>query len=142
MKKIIAVKARANTGKTTAIVKVAERLKKRKDAEVIVWEEFKGREVFFVANVSGVKIGLCSEGDVGDLLTGHLTRLIVKMESVLIVCACRTRGATANAVQENGQKNGYDIEYLENDGDSYIDADKLFNMVTNAIALIKKANGQ
>jgi hypothetical protein len=110
MKSAIALKGRADSGKTYTISKVYELLKaKYPDFEE---EDFKiSIDIRVILVINGFRIGIESQGDPGGRLENSLN-LFLKKNCDVIVCSTRTKGKTVKAVNKLS-KNGYKVKWFE-----------------------------
>jgi hypothetical protein len=121
MKRAIALKGRANSGKTYTISKVYELLKAKYPA--FKEEDFKITvDIRVILIINGFRIGIESQGDPDSRLEKSLN-LFIKKECDVIVCATRTRGQTVEAV-EKLSKFGYDFKWFEQNYVKPADQDK------------------
>jgi hypothetical protein len=110
MKRAIALRGRADSGKTYTISKVYELLKAKYPA--FKEEDFKITvDIRVILIINGFRIGIESQGDPDSRLENSLN-LFIKKKCDVIVCATRTRGQTVEAV-EKLSKFDYEIKWLE-----------------------------
>jgi RNase H-fold protein (predicted Holliday junction resolvase) len=133
MKRAIALKGRADSGKTFTISKVYELLKAKYPP--IEEEDFKiASDIRVILIIKGFKIGIESQGDPDSRLKNSLN-LFIKKECDVIVCATRTRGQTVEAV-EKLSKFDYEIKWLEQNYVKPVEQDK--NNLAMAKDIIKE----
>ena len=111
MKKVFALRGKANMGKSQTIRTVVEMLTdKHPDAGVAHNHKTRG-DVRVVLTINDWKIGIESQGDPssGRLVNGSLD-LFVNVGCDVIVCTTRTRGATVNAVNS---LDGFEVQWIE-----------------------------
>ena len=116
---ILAIRGRANQGKSKTICKVIEKLVKPPEAAKITNETTgeSGDDKWLLADYhSGdriVRIGITSEGDPGRTLKELLERFVDEPCDI-ILCASRTRGETLKWVRQARDKGSYDLIWLSN----------------------------
>lgn len=110
MKKIIAVKGKSNTGKTTSIKKIHEWIRKNYAVKIIIPNTWTGDDIKTIIEVDGFKLGICSAGDLGLSVKSYMDEFD-KNHCDLIICACRTKGQTFKVIQGYWSK-GYLINYV------------------------------
>ncbi len=113
MKTLIAVRGVANRGKSASI-KNAYALLKAAHPSATVEEMFIGADITVVMTVSGVKVGIESQGDPNSRLFKSLDRF-VNIGCKVIICATRTSGKTVHAV--NALARQYEIKWLDKPND-------------------------
>ena len=133
-KKIIALRGKANVGKTSTLKKAYEILKNNYTIENV----FKriDAEIKVIVIIKGVKIGIESQGDPGYRLKESLKEFAEK-ECVIIICATRTRGQTVKAVEE--QKPIYKVIWKEQKENKLAQAATNDAMAKKIIQEIEKA---
>jgi len=110
MKKIIALKGKSNTGKTTSIKRIYEWIKNNYAIKIITPNTWSGDDIKTIIKVDGFVIGICSAGDEGSTVKSYMDEFD-KNRCDLILCACRTKGQTFQAIQSYRSK-GYLIDYI------------------------------
>ena len=111
MEKIFALKGKGNVGKTTTIKKLYyDYLQKYRLEEL--WEDY---EICFIVELNGRRVGITSVGDSHDHVAGALDDL---KDCACVVCACRTRGRTHDAMEERAES----VEYIEKSISAYSSA--------------------
>ena len=118
LKKIIVLKGKNNSGKTSTLLKVCKRLDKNAArVEEIPFYKYKKLKVsneerltvFY--NVCSLTVGVCTSGDTEKIIKDRLGELNAK-NSDIIFCACQSRGKTISAIGAF-KNDGYKIEYIE-----------------------------
>jgi len=133
MKRAIALKGHADSGKTYTISKVYELLKAK--YPVFKEEDFKIRvDIRVILIINGFRIGIENQGDPGSRLENSLN-LFIKKNCDVIVCSTRTRGQTVEAV-EKLSKSGYELKWFEQNYVKPAEQDK--NNLAMAKAIIKE----
>lgn len=72
-----------------------------------------GGDITYIVEINGVKIGLESQGDPKSRIF-HSLQTFVNERCDIIICACRSRGETANAVEDLYRINQYEIIWSTN----------------------------
>jgi hypothetical protein len=133
MKSIIALKGRANSGKTYTILKVYELLKAKYSD--FVEEDFTITiDIRVLLIINGFRIGIESQGDPGGRLEKSLS-LFIKKKCDVIICSARTRGQTVEAVKKLS-KLDYKINWFEQNYVKSSEQDK--NNLSMAKEIIKE----
>lgn len=105
---LVAVSGAANTGKTTTIKRVYELIEKKyKPTERPLTPPFWGQEIRYIFTIKGIKIGIVSLGDPSNKPRKNLKYFLeyfARKECRIIICACRTKGSTHQAVDHMKQK--------------------------------------
>jgi Cdc6-like AAA superfamily ATPase len=109
---LLAIRGTANTGKTTTVKMVYEsiRQKYRDLEETRIVPPRWGKEIRVILNINKIKIGIETHGDPNSTLEESLT-IFAKRKCKVIICACRTRGRTREAVSEMAPK--YRVKWFE-----------------------------
>jgi hypothetical protein len=129
---IIALTGIPNSGKTTTIKMVFEKLKNE-------WKCIHSRRgsVEFtpgILEVDGVKIGVASKGDYSWILKDFL-EFLINEGCAVIVCSTQLRGSiTAEVVEAESQEHDYDIEWIE----KYRATDQLLSNQESAAEVVEK----
>lgn len=89
MKKIIALKGRGGSGKSTTIKILPNILLKNGYGQVPGKFKQHGFDILDIFEKSGVKVGITSSGDTFDLVSKRLDEL-TKAGCEICICACRT----------------------------------------------------
>lgn len=110
MKKIIAVKGKAEVGKTTSIKKFYEWVIDNYAYKIISPNTWSGIDFKTIIEVAGFKIGICSAGDEGSTVKKYMSEF-EQAECDIIICACRTKGETFQTIQSYWSKS-YLINYI------------------------------
>lgn len=97
---IIAVIGKSGSGKTTSIRAMLDTLHVRGLISKQIPEKGDVEDDF---NINGIKVGVLSQGDPGTQLRERLAKMAARGVNV-IVCACRTRGETFQAVTSASDK--------------------------------------
>lgn len=107
---VFVLKGRSNVGKSTVIKKVYELLIRKYKGST---EEYldSGADIKVVLTINKTKVGIESQGDVGEILDKSL-KLFLKERCKIVICATRTRGQTVNTI-ENLKTNNYEIIWFE-----------------------------
>jgi hypothetical protein len=108
-KKVIALRGRANVGKSQTIKEVYGLLRSKYQCGV-EWEKNTRTDVRAVLIIDGVRIGIESQGDPRGRLADSLS-LFARIGCRVIVCATRTRGGTVDAV--NNLRPNYEPVWLD-----------------------------
>src|SRR2546426_4739360 len=116
MKKVIALRGLANTGKSSTLRKVYELLVREyalQPLQLNVKIEGVLNEVNIgvIVSVNGVRIGITSEGDRAEILEAKLRELEYK-SCAIIVCASRTR-AWFERIVNDLRKSSYEVDWIE-----------------------------
>lgn len=136
---IIAARATADCGKTTAIRSILFYLKKC-NATVIFEKEFdnqgpnKPGDVKAIIEYQGIKIGISSMGDPGTNQTEILDEFI-KKGCRIIICACRIWGGTKDPI--DALKDSWEIRYIPTADYGYISIDRMWDELMLAIRMVK-----
>lgn len=107
MKILIALKGRANSGKSSTI-KTAYGLLKERNPETLNEVFIDGVDIKVIMTIDGIKVGIESQGDPDSRLGESLKDFSIA-DCKVIVCATRTRGMTVNWVN---QQSDYTPEWL------------------------------
>ena len=97
MKKVIALKGRTNIGKTSTLKIFIDMLSEKFPPEKIE-HHIDGHDVRVVYTMKGIKVGIETQGDPYSRLPNSLV-LFNDLGCKIIVCACRSSGATVEAVK-------------------------------------------
>ena len=112
MKKIIALRGRADTGKSSTIRNVYEILQKKyPDAQFVASNKGNKVDVSGVLTINDVKVGIEAWGDPNGQLKVSL-QFFVEIDCRVIVCATRTRGSTVDAVNAL-KKHDYEVSWKQ-----------------------------
>jgi Cdc6-like AAA superfamily ATPase len=114
MRTIIAIYGKSNSGKTSTIKEISRVLCERNNISPQLVAE-KGEDIYQVLEIQKVKIGIISQGDVGNWVKEYLKELFDR-GCTIIICATRTRGSTCDAVKEYGNEcsiKWHKIEYYD-----------------------------
>jgi hypothetical protein len=98
LKKVIALKGKANVGKSQTIKTVTELLQTKYPHVKIDHHHSTRGDVRVVLTFDGQRIGIESQGDPNRRLIKESLDLFVSVGCEVIICATRTSGATVNAV--------------------------------------------
>ena len=98
-KKVLALKGKANVGKSETIKNVFEQLKSKYKSATTKYEKISSTDVRVILTINGKKIGIESQGDIGDILRKSFS-LFTNEKCIIIICATRSRGKTVEAVKE------------------------------------------
>ena len=108
-KTIIALNIRSGAGKSETIRKVFEHFEQHYP-HAIITRMANTVDVLATVETGGYKIGFESQGDPNSrMLKQHTLEKLAKADCHILVCACRTSGATANKVEEISARYGYHI---------------------------------
>jgi hypothetical protein len=107
MKKIFALQGVGNSGKSTTLRIFAEMLLDKgfisltgkNFPEIKLGRTGKPKDFWQIFEVNGLRIGVTSSGDTFDIVRWQIDNL-VKFKCEICFCACRTSGATVDAVEE------------------------------------------
>jgi hypothetical protein len=109
MSKIIALKGRAESGKSTTIGMLPAILIANGYTQLPGSRQNYGKDFLDIFTKGGIKLGITSAGDTYDLVYQRLTTLVsAKCDD--IVCACRTHGGTHDAIDDF---TGYTPEFIQ-----------------------------
>jgi hypothetical protein len=116
MKKVIALRGLANTGKSSTLRKVYELLVSEYTLQpqrlnVKIEGVLNDVNIGVIVSVNGVRIGITSEGDNAEILAAKLRGLEYK-GCAIIVCASRT-APWFETIVNNLQRSGYEAEWIE-----------------------------
>jgi len=126
-KTVIANRAVEKWGKSTSLNEVYQKLKKiysNMSPQVPLIIDNNG-DIKAIFTIDGVKIGVETQGDPYSRIFESIDDFI-KEGCELIVCACRTRGATIEKVRDL-RKNGYRIIWAPNYSCNQNSAHKILN---------------
>jgi hypothetical protein len=115
-KSIVALQGKGDTGKTTTIGILHDKLLKKgfkRENYVEGGQRRKGRrrEFHAIFMVNGKKVGIASVGDLRKHIEPRL-REFGKEGCSIIVCACHTRGGTVEVIEEFA-RTGWDLEFVQ-----------------------------
>lgn len=134
MRRIIALKGRGCSGKTTTINLLPNILRANGYASVAGMHQKYGRDFLDVFENGTQRVGVTSSGDSYDLVHDRLTDL-VNAGCDVCVCACRTSGGTHTAIYDfTGYVSHFEQKmYASNPAQEPIvnanDANKLFSLI-------------
>lgn len=111
-KLIIANIGSGNKGKTTSIKEVYNQLTSKWPHLSIEIINDDG-DITAILSINGTLIGIESQGDPNSRMFKTLP-LLVEKQCQIIVCACRSFGATKDHVIEVANQNGYDLIWASN----------------------------
>lgn len=115
-KKIYALKAAANKGKTATLLALyALLIDKKRFPNAKATRHFGEKEIIAtIENVNGHTVGLSSYGD-PDNTWDKLDYYFGDGKCDIIFCACRTRGITVDEVNRLAKKCGYEVKFVKKD---------------------------
>ncbi len=134
MSRIIALKGRGNSGKTTTINMLPNILLANGYSRVAGMFQQHGGDFLDVFENGKQRVGITSSGDTYDLVHDRLTDLI-NAKCDVCVCACRTSGGTHTAIYNfTGYTSHFEQKtYASNPAQEPIvnaaDANKLFSLI-------------
>ena len=138
MNKIVIVnKGHAAVGKSLSIYKVYEKLQTLYPSAVT--DIKKDGDITATIDINGVLVGIESQGDPNSRMFATLPDLVAR-GCQIIVCACRTSGATKQRVADL-RKDGFDIIWTTNPRNPNL-ADELNTMWADLVTeiIVRKAN--
>ena len=138
MNKIVIVnKGHAAVGKSSSIYKVYEKLKTLYPSAVT--DIKKDGDITATIDINGVLVGIESQGDPNSRMFVTLPGLVAR-GCQIIVCACRTSGATKQRVADL-RKDGFDIIWTTNPRNPNL-ADELNTMWADMVTeiIVRKVN--
>ena len=110
MKNVFALRGKSNVGKSQTIRTVVEMLTTKHPDALVEHSQTTKVDVRTVLTIDGLKIGIESQGDPnGSWIKESLDRF-VRIGCDVIICAARTTGATADAVNA---LQGFHVQWLE-----------------------------
>ena len=136
MNTIIALRGRANSGKSTTIGLLFGLL--GQNGYQPEWRNTAGRDFIAVFTKNGQRIGVTSSGDTYDLVHDRLEELVNDNCSIC-VCACRTRGGTNEAIIEfTNYSNQFEKKMIDENGTTQAttnmnDAKKILSIIDSMI---------
>jgi hypothetical protein len=98
LKRVIALFASANSGKTNTLKLVHQSLKKMAERILPEYSE-QGADLRDIFIINNIKVGLETQGDPGSRLKDSL-KIFKREECKLIICATRSRGQTMDLVNK------------------------------------------
>lgn len=110
MKTLLALRGAANRGKSASLCRLIEMIRAAYPAAIFEEKRYKV-DITLIVTIGGAKIGIETQGDPNSRLYTSLERFI-ELECQVIVCACRSYGATVNIVSAAGAS-GYQIKWFE-----------------------------
>ena len=96
---IIALKGKANCGKTKTLTRVLAMLKNQRNAKIEEEKKLGDFDSFAIIIIGKVKVGITTEGDPGGLLEINID-IFIKAGCQVIICACRTRQSTRDVISK------------------------------------------
>jgi len=108
LKNVIALRGKSRMGKSQTIRTVVEMLSEKHPDTSVEHNHTTKVDVRVVLTISGLKIGIESQGDPNRLKES--LDFFVKIGCDVIVCATRTSGATVNAVSA---LQGFDVHWVQ-----------------------------
>lgn len=72
-----------------------------------------GTDITYIVEINGIKIGIESQGDPNSRMFQSL-QTFAAQGSDIIICSCRSRGATAGAVEDLHRNHQYEIIWSTN----------------------------
>ena len=109
MKTLLALRGDKNKGKTSAIAKLFELMKKNGYKIIQDKKKKNSHDFYVIVEKKGKKIGISSYGDIVKLILTRI-EIFIEFDCEIIVCACRIGGSTEMAVRGVG---GYSIEFFD-----------------------------
>jgi len=107
-KEVIALWGIANVGKSQTIKRVYQLLRLRHANAIADRDsEINEKDIKVILDINGIKIGIESQGDPNSRLISSLS-WFVKSKCTVIICASRTDGKNAEAIDKLRLK-GYDV---------------------------------
>lgn len=133
MRKLIALQARGNMGKTTTITEFYKWLSSNYQTEIVKPnnKSLNNSDIALVVKVNGRLIGICSQGDPNSSLKIDL-RIFIDIKCEIIICSCRTSGMTVDWVN-SCKEDGYEVELIKLKTRSYTNLELLKLSVINYI---------
>ena len=121
MNTLYAIYGKSNSGKTSTIKHIDDVLATKYKLKIEVIGSLR-KDIFHILYNNSYKIGIISQGDVGDWLEDYL-EILNNRKCNIIVCATHTRGKTCIAVEKYATKYNIiweEIEYYENKTKNFI----------------------
>jgi hypothetical protein len=110
MKTLLALRGAANRGKSASLCRLIEMIRAAYPAATFEENPYK-IDVTLIVIIGDIKIGIETQGDPNSRLAKSLQRFI-ELKCRVIVCACRSYGATVDVVSAAGAS-GYQIKWFE-----------------------------
>lgn len=134
MSRIIALKGRGNSGKTTTINMLPNILLANGYSRVAGMFQKHGGDFLDIFENGKKRVGITSSGDTYDLVHNRLTDL-VNAKCDVCVCACRTSGGTHTAIYNftgytsHFEQKTYAVNPAQEPIVNAADANKLFSLI-------------
>lgn len=136
MKSLFALRGKSNIGKSQTIRTVVELLTAKHPDAAIEHKLTTKANVRVVLTLNNVKIGIESDGRPNGRLVKESLDLFVSVGCDVIVCATRTSGATADAVNT---LQGFDVHWLEQQEKSQLH-EQVLRSIGMARAIVEKVD--
>jgi hypothetical protein len=141
-KSVIAIYGPSNQGKSETIRETANLLL---DAYPInILQTFNsGADINYIIEINEIKIGIESQGDPNSRMSQSLQTFVVHGCNI-IICSCRSRGETADAVEDLYRHHQYEIIWSTNHRSRHKNQTQLNQLAANGILKLIKLiiNGQ
>ncbi len=138
MKRIIALKGKGSSGKTTTIKLLPSILTQNGYSQVTGKHQLHGADFLDIFEKCGFRVGITSSGDTFDLVKNRLNDL-VRENCDVCICACRTADRKPpGTIAATKSFSNYTTQYLDKTYDQGViqqgkantsDANKLFKMI-------------
>lgn len=127
-KTVIANYGAGDRGKSSSLVLVYQKIVQKYPNIKIIDKDTRWGEIKAIFEINGLKIAIESQGDPDSRIHASLEEFL-NINCDVIICACRTKGETTNAVGEMEGKFGYRLIWAQN-----IYCESISNHVNNIYA--------
>ena len=116
-KTIVALYGSSGRGKSTALKKFINQLKKNKNFDFIKLDDDYSNEkhdIVAIFDCNGIKIWISTAGDIKEIIKKRVEKcLIKKHDCKIIFTASRTKGETVSTLEEISKENKFKLEWIE-----------------------------
>ena len=139
MKKIIALKGKGNSGKTTTIRKLYTKFIENKFEVVETNFNIAGGDFTAVFKINDKPIGMTSSGDTYDLVSGNLQKQ-VDANCEVCICACRSFDRSKKGTNKAISKfEDYESEFIKKSVETNVDKRDEVNS-SDALKILNRIN--
>lgn len=109
---VITLCGSSNTGKTTTLKNVIDKLERKYKVNDVEGEFFVANDRLVTVDIDGVKVGISTGGDRGKGVKDCITKLLNKGCNIIIT-ATRSKGATVKVVNTFCENNKYKLDRIK-----------------------------
>lgn len=109
---VIALYGCSNSGKTTTLKKVIDKLERKYKVNDAREKHSAANDKLVIVDIDRVKVGISTGGDNGAIVKNCITNLFQKGCNI-IVTATRSKGATVEVVEKFCKTNNYKLDWVK-----------------------------